>query len=79
VVAPAHRGQRVATRLLAAACDGLRDQGFEWAEAYPRPEAAGAADNHHGPLAMYLAADFETLAPDGDGNLKVRKRLQNKV
>jgi GNAT superfamily N-acetyltransferase len=79
VVAPAHRGQRVATRLLAAACDGLRDQGFEWAEAYPRPEAAGAADNHHGPLAMYLAAGFETLAPDGDGNLKVRKRLQNKV
>ncbi|HWH84314.1 MAG TPA: GNAT family N-acetyltransferase [Burkholderiaceae bacterium] len=43
VVAPTHRGQGVATALLDAACEGLRAEGFEWAEAYPRANAATAA------------------------------------
>ena len=74
VVAPAFRGQHIATALLAAACDGLRERGFEWAEAYPRADAATAAESHHGPLAMYLAAGF-VVVKDDDGDLTVRKRL----
>jgi GNAT superfamily N-acetyltransferase len=79
VIAPSFRGQGVATRLLAAACDGLRERGFDWAEAYPRTGAAGAAENHYGPLAMYRAAGFETVAAEGDASLTVRKALNAKV
>ena len=74
VVAPAFRGRRIATALLAAACDGLRERGFEWAEAYPRGAAASAAESHFGPLAMYRAAGFEIVKTDADGGLTVRKR-----
>jgi len=79
VIAPSFRGQGVATRLLAAACDGLRERGFDWAEAYPRTGAASAAENHYGPLAMYRAAGFETVAAEGDESLTVRKALTTKV
>jgi GNAT superfamily N-acetyltransferase len=75
VIAASFRGQGVATRLLAAACEGLRESGFEWAEAYPRPAIADAAENHYGPLAMYEAAGFETVKREADGGLVVRKRL----
>lgn len=75
VVAPTHRGQRVATGLLNAACAGLRDAGFEWAEAYPRADATTAAASHHGPLSMYRAAGFEEFRREPDGSLTVRKRL----
>ena len=75
VVAPAFRGQRIATALLTAACDGLHRQGFEWAEAYPRADAANAAESHHGPLAMYRAAGFVVVKQEDDGGLTVRKRL----
>ena len=62
VVAPAFRGHGIATRLLGAACDGLRELGLEWAEAYPRAAAASAGDNHYGPLSMYTAAGFDIVA-----------------
>ena len=76
VIAPAFRGQGVATGLLAAACDGLRERGFEWAEGYPREGAAGPAASHHGSLAMFNAAGFERFGKrDEDGGLTVRRRL----
>ena len=75
VVAPAFRGQRIATALLQAACDGLRERDFEYAEAYPRPGAAGAAASHHGSVSMYNAAGFTTVKTHPDGLLTVRKRL----
>jgi len=75
VIAPAFRGQGIATALLAAACEGLRERGFAWAEAYPRGEAGNAAENHHGPLAMYTAAGFEPVKTGANGGLTVRKRL----
>ena len=75
VIAPAHRGQRIASRLLEAACDGLRSQGFEWAEGYPRSDATTAAESHSGPLAMYRAAGFEVVKQDPEGGLTVRKAL----
>jgi len=77
VVAPAFRGQRVATRLLNAACDGLRERGFEWAEAYPRADSDSATENHYGPLAMFTAAGFERVVSpnDSNGGITVRKAL----
>jgi GNAT superfamily N-acetyltransferase len=75
VIAPMFRGRRIATALLAAACEGLRERGFEWAEAYPRGAVASAAESHYGPLAMYLCAGFEVVKTDADGGLTVRQRL----
>lgn len=75
LVAPAFRGRGVASALLSAACAGLRAQGLEVAEANPRPNAAGPADNHFGPLAMYLSAGFRVQRTDSDGSVWVRKPL----
>jgi GNAT superfamily N-acetyltransferase len=75
VVAPQHRGQGIATALLAAACAGLRSAGLEYVEAFPRPLARNAAENHFGPLSMFLAAGFEVVGTDDDGGVHVRKAL----
>ena len=75
VIAPAFRGQGLARALLNAACDGLRESGFAWAEAYPLHDAANAAQHHRGPLSMYTAAGFELVKNDGEGDLTVRKPL----
>jgi GNAT superfamily N-acetyltransferase len=75
LVAPPYRGQGVSTALLAAACDGLRAQGLRIAEANPRPHAATPAENHFGPLSMYLAAGFTVHHTDSDGSVVVRKAL----
>ena len=75
MIAPAFRGHGLARALLNTACDGLRERAFEWAEAYPRSDAANAAQHHHGPLAMYTAAGFEVVKDDGEGGLTVRKHL----
>ena len=76
LVAPAMRGQGVATALLRAACDGLRAQGLEFAEANPRTGTTDAGQNHHGPLAMYLAAGFAVDRECDDGSVWVRKSLE---
>ena len=75
VVAPEHRGGGIARALLDAACDGLKSQGLAWARARPRRQAASAAENHLGPLSMYLAAGFSILREDDEGNVDVQKRL----
>lgn len=76
LVAPARRGQGVATALLRAACDGLRAQGLEFAEANPRTGTTDAGQNHDGPLAMYLAAGFVVDRTCDDGSVRVRKTLR---
>jgi hypothetical protein len=45
-------------------------------EANPRPSAKGTAENHFGPLAMYLAAGFTVRRTDADGSVWVGKELQ---
>lgn len=75
LVAPAHRGSGIARRLLDAACAGLRSQGLAIAEANPRPNAASAAENHFGPLRLYLSAGFDIHRTDADGSVYVRKTL----
>lgn len=74
VVAAPFRRQGVATSLLRTACDGFRDQGLSFAEAYPSRQAATDAKNYHGPLAMYLEAGFVPVH-ETDDLVVVRKRL----
>ncbi|MBP6903524.1 MAG: GNAT family N-acetyltransferase, partial [Burkholderiaceae bacterium] len=75
VVDPVHRGQGVATALLDAACEAFRAAGLKTAQAKPAKQAEGAAANHLGPLAMYLAAGFSVVAELPNGDVIVRKQL----
>jgi ribosomal protein S18 acetylase RimI-like enzyme len=75
VVAPEHRGKGVASGLLAAACRALRDRGLSAVQAKPVRDAQGAAENHLGPLSMYLAAGFEIVREAANGDVFVRKSL----
>jgi GNAT superfamily N-acetyltransferase len=74
VVAESQRRKGIASALLEAACQGFKEAGITVVEAYPRPKADSAAENHLGPLSMYLAAGFEVVGEDGS-ILRVQKRL----
>lgn len=73
-IAPAYRGQGVATRLLEEALVDLRTQGVKTVEALPRNDNQSNASNYHGPLAMYLNAGF-TRVQELDRFTLVRKEL----
>lgn len=73
-IAPAYRGQGVATQLLGAALAGLRAQGVKMVEALPRNDTQSNASNYHGPLAMYLNAGF-TPVQELDRFTVVRKEF----
>ena len=75
LVAPNHRGKGIARVLLDAACTGLRHEGMTVAEANPRPEAKTPADNHFGPLSLYLSSGFTIHREDSDGSVYVRRTL----
>ena len=75
LVSPAIRGKGVARALLDAACEGLHSQGLLYVEANPRLQARSDAENHFGPLAMYLSAGFAVVREDDDGSVWVRRRL----
>ena len=75
VVAPESRGRGIATALLHRACETLRAQNLTYIEANPRPSAAGPAENHFGPLSMYLAAGFSIRRTDSDGSVWVGLEL----
>jgi GNAT superfamily N-acetyltransferase len=75
LVAPEYRRHGVATALLDAACAGLKAAGMRVAEARPQRGATGAAQNHLGPLPMFLAAGFAVVREDEDGTVHVERRL----
>ena len=75
LVEPSHRGRGVARQLLEAACAGLRQQGLRIAEANPRTAPTSAAENHFGPLSLYLSAGFAIHREDEDGSVYVRRAL----
>ena len=67
LVEPGHRGRGIARHLLEAACDGLQRQGLRIAEANPRTATTSAAENHFGPLSLYLSAGFSVHREDEEG------------
>lgn len=75
VVAKEHRRTGVATALLDAACAGLKAQGLTIAEAMPKPEITGDAENHYGPLSLFTAAGFKFHKDGEHGAVYVRKGL----
>jgi GNAT superfamily N-acetyltransferase len=76
VVAPAWRGQGVARALLDGALQLLKDLGVEEVEANPRADTQDPADNHWGPLGLYLSAGFE---PTGEADASGRSVRVKKV
>ena len=75
VVAKPHRRSGVAKALLHAACAGLKAEGLTIAEALPLADASSDAQNHFGPLSMYLAAGFKVHRTEGKDRVYVRRSL----
>ncbi len=76
VVAREHRRSGFARALLDAACEMLREQGLTLAEASPSRSASTDAENHFGPLSLYLAAGFTVVREREDGLSIVRRPLR---
>jgi ribosomal protein S18 acetylase RimI-like enzyme/uncharacterized protein YndB with AHSA1/START domain len=74
VIAAPYRGHGVASRLLDAAVERLRQRGVRAVEAYPRRSEDSAQANYRGPLGMFLRAGFEPYR-ETDKNLVVRKTV----
>lgn len=74
VIAAPYRAHGVATLLLDAAIERLRQRGIRAVEAYPRRSEDSTHANYRGPLSMYLRAGFETYR-ETERNLIVRKSL----
>ncbi len=75
VVAREHRRTGIARALLDAACAGLKAQGLQVAEGSPKPEVAGDAENHYGPLSLFTDAGFAFHRQGEHGSVYVRKAL----
>ena len=78
VVAPDQRNQGIATTLLGAAIEHLRERGMRRVEAYPAigeiPPSRWVFANYLGPLSMYVKAGFE-IVEQLDGQAIVRREL----
>lgn len=74
VVAKKFRRQGVASQLLEAACNGFASQCLTIAEGYPLKKALGDAENHCGPLTLYLSSGFERFR-EYDNVIIVRRNL----
>jgi GNAT superfamily N-acetyltransferase len=75
VIAPPYRGQGIAGKLLAGACDMLRDRGLTSVYGYPPRGAATAAGAYHGTLSMYRAVGFTETGAASQRYVTVRKSL----
>jgi ribosomal protein S18 acetylase RimI-like enzyme len=74
VIAAPYRGHGVASRLLDAAIERLRERGIRAVEAYPNRSDDSAQANYRGPLSMFLRAGFEPYR-ETERSLIVRKTL----
>jgi len=75
VVAKAQRRGGVARALLDAALVGFREQGLRIAQGLPQRDALSDAQQHLGPLSMYLAAGFRVHRELDGGTIVVRRDL----
>ena len=53
----------------------LKDQGLLVAEANPSRDATSDAQNHFGPLSLYLSSGFSIVREQDDGLVVVRRPL----
>jgi ribosomal protein S18 acetylase RimI-like enzyme len=74
VIAAPYRGHGVASRLLDAATERLRERGVRAVEAYPNRSDDSAQANYRGPLSMFLRAGFEPYR-ETERSVIVRKTL----
>ena len=72
VVEKSQRRKGLARALLRAACDAFREQGLAYAQALAQRDAASEAENHFGPLAMYLSEGFVAHQEDDHGTVTLR-------
>lgn len=79
VVAPGERRRGVARALLQAACTGLRAGGLRRVLARPVRGAASAANNHTGPLALYLESGFAIIGESEDDLVIVERWLDREA
>ncbi len=75
VIAKPYRRRGLARTLLRVACDAFATQGLACAQALAQRNAASEAENHFGPLAMYLAEGFAPHSEGDDGVVVLRKAL----
>ncbi len=75
LIEPGSRGAGIASRLLAAAIEGLRRKGMRRVEAKPAKSGIEQARNYHGPLAMYEKAGFEVVGDFSERQYLVRLGL----
>ena len=76
VVAQAFRGKGIARQLLRSVLQDFAAMKLEIAEAYPRPGATTATENHFGPLSLFYSEGFSFHQEDpSDGSIVVRRRL----
>ena len=75
LVAPAGAAQGIARRCSMRPATACARRACAIAEANPRPNAKTPAENHFGPLALYLSAGFTVHREDSDGSVVVRKTL----
>ena len=73
-VTPWHRRKGIASKLLLAAIDGAKQDGYDIIEAYPVKAAKTDAHHYHGPLELYTKNGFEVVSEDDD-KWVVRKKL----
>ncbi|MFW9988907.1 MAG: GNAT family N-acetyltransferase [Candidatus Odinarchaeota archaeon] len=76
VVAPSHRRQGIAKKLLKFACSLSQNNGYDLIEAYPRKvEKLSDAYSYHGPLSLYTSEGFSIYKELKDYYV-VHKKLQ---
>lgn len=73
-VAQAYRKKGVAKKLLAQACEELKNRGFFAAEAYPKRGNESDEENYHGPAVLYLSQNFN-IYKELNNQIIVRKVL----
>jgi len=78
IIAKDYRRKGIARMLLNTACDGFKQQGFDFAEGYPVINVEGDDKNYHGPLELYLSEGFYKHATEGD-TIVMRKIINVKT
>lgn len=74
LIAPTHRKQGIARKLLKQACSNSKSKGYNCIEAYPRKGLLSDAHNYHGPFSLYDSEEFYVYKEFKDFYI-VRKNL----